>query len=1274
MFHTPHIPMDDAHLANYAANAARELTPAGRYPVRRMRRAVHSQLQFLGRTYRSLLAWSADRADLPTAVEWLLDNYYLAVQEGRDGLRALQGVRTLRGVKRGASLLEECVRGMLWAAPDLEQGRLSCYLEAFQTVQPLTERELSLLPAVLSGALVEQLAHLCQDQESLRRGEGDPKDFAVVVTALRALRSVQWGPVLEGASQVERILRQDPSGDYPHMDERTRRRYRQQVCRLAKKHRREEVQTAQAALDLAQQGEEGQRHIGWYLYRQPLGKTPFRLEDWTYGAAVTGLTVGLGLVVWRLSGAWWVAVLLLLPLSDLTKQVLDRGLVRLVPPRPVHQMELKEGIPVEGRTLCVVVALLTGADSGPDLAARLERCRRANRDAGEELRFGLLVDLPDSDTPMGEEGQQWLDSAQRAVDGLNRRYGGGFYLLFRRPWYSARDGRYMGWERKRGALIELVRLLKGRPSGVEVAAGERSGLRGVQYIITLDADTNLNVGTARELVGAMLHPLNRPILDRERRVVTAGHALLQPRMAVDLGAANRSLFAQIFGGAGGVDPYGSTVSDVYHDLFDQGTYTGKGIFQVDAFFTCLDRRFPEHTILSHDLLEGSYLRAGFLGEVELTDGFPSQVYGYFARLHRWIRGDWQLLPWLFGRTPDGMDGWERTPLSPLARWKLGDNLRRSLSPVATLIALVLGLCLPGTACAWAGGVAVVSMASELLLSGAELVVRRTEGAHRRYHAAVIAGAAGAILRLALSLLFLPYHAYVAASAICTALWRMGVSKRNLLAWVTAAQTERGRGGLWFTVRTGWPSMAVGLAVLVFARLRIGRLVGLCWLLAPVAAWAISRPAAQRKELTQTDRTFLLHQAALMWGYFAAFLRPEDHFLPPDNWQEQPDVGPVKRTSPTNIGMALLSVMAAVDLELLPREQGVELLGHMLETVEKLEKWRGHLYNWYDTATLLPLYPRYVSTVDSGNLRGSLIALREGLRQWGEDRLASRAERLSDAMDCASLYDPARQLFSIGYEVERDRLTDGWYDLMASEARQTSYIAVARGEVPPRHWRRLGRMLLGDNDYSGMASWTGTMFEYFMPNLLMPCEPNSFFDETLAFCVYAQRRRGARTQTPWGISESGFYVFDPGGHYQYKAHGVQALGLKRGLDAELVVAPYATFLALLLTPRSALSNLRRLRDMGLEGRFGLYEAVDYTPSRLTGGERYQVVRSYMAHHLGMSLVAVDDVLCDHIMQARFMRDSDMAAFRELLQERMPVGAPLMRQGRREPPERPRPPRV
>ena len=1256
---------DDKHLAQLGENTAKTLERGGSISGRRVWRGLLRDLAALRECRARISIWANGKTELPQGAEWLLDNWYLAQREGQEAaldFRRAGPLPALR-VDSGTPLVLELARTMAWAG-EVTVPRLALFLGYAQAARPLTERELSLFIPALKVALAERLLSLCYALERHLKGKvgGEEsvrlaKGMEEVFSALRNLTGANLGRLLEESSPVEQLLRQDPTGEYDKMDEATRARYRDRTCRLARKHAMGEVETARRVLELAQAE---QVHIGVFLFRRPLGEEEGKPTGALYVAAILLPTLFLVLLSGFLLDTPAVAILLLLPVSDLVKNCLDFCVVRVVHPRPVCKMELKEGVPPEGRTLCVIASLLTGEGSGASLAALLERYRLANRDAGEQLIFGLLVDLPDSGKPMGSRERALVERARSAVAALNQKYGGGFYLLFRPPVFHSRDERYMGWERKRGALLELTRLLKGRECGMKVEVGDRTGLRDIRYVITLDSDTNLNVGTARALIGAMLHPLNRPVVDGRRRVVTDGYGLLQPRVGVELGAANRSQFSRIFAGQGGVDPYGGACSDVYHDLFDQGTFTGKGIFDVDAFFRCLDGRLPQNKILSHDLLEGSYLHAGLLGEVELTDGYPYKAAGYFSRMHRWVRGDWQLLPWLGRHVPGEGGGREENPIPSMAKWKIFDNLRRSLSPVFTLLALLLGMCFSGGAFALAAAAAILSAASNLLLSGADLAFRRGAGLRVRYHSTIIAGFGGVILQTLVQLLFLPYQAWVCASAILVALWRSYVSRRGLLAWVTAAEAERKLGdGIWANYRKQLPAVAVGLFAALFSILPAGAAVGLVWVLSPVFSWAMSRPIEETRSVTAQDRAFLLHEGALIWRYFADFLRPEDHWLPPDNWQEQPDRGLARRTSPTNIGMALLCVLAAVDLDYVPKEKGIALLSHMLDTLEALPKWQGHLYNWYDTSSAQPMHPRYVSTVDGGNLCAALIALREGLYEWGETALARRAEALSGGMNFAQLYDGERKLFYIGYDVEREGYTQGWYDLMASEARQTSYLAVALGQVEPRHWRRLGRMLARDNDYSGMASWTGTMFEYFMPNLLLPCERNSLMYESLAFCLYAQRRRVAREGIPWGISESGFYAFDPAMNYQYKAHGVQKLGLKRGLDADLVVAPYASFLALLIAPGSASRNLKSLRNMGLEGKYGLYEAADFTTSRLVSGGKWEMVRSYMAHHLGMSLVAIDNALRDNVMQERFMRDCSMGAYRELLQEKVPVGAPITR---------------
>ncbi len=1235
---------------------------------RGMAGALRRALKRIEKTRLKLSAREWER--LPVAVEWLLDNAYLAQREGKTAEQELKRGKRLTWTGK-ETRLEALTAALAQAAPKAGVEELAAYLAGVQETRPLTEEELSLFVPALRGALCLRLAEYCGALEEQSEAPGLAEAMEGIFTGLRTLSTANLGPLLETSSPVEQTLLRDPAGLYGQMDEATRSRYRRQVCLLARKHNMTEVEAAHKALTLAERGDREERHIGWFLFRRPLGETEKGPSGALYVACILLPTLSLALWQGFQAESWALFFLLLLPASDLMKNLVDFCATRLVRPRGVPRMALKEGLPPEGRTLCVIAGLLTDEHSGDSYAALLERYRLANRDCGSELRFGLLADLPDREAPMGAKERRWVKRAKEAIDALNEKYDGGFYLFFRQPAFQRRDERYVGWERKRGALLELIRLLRGRPTALRIRSGDSRALAETKYVITLDSDTALNVGTARELVGAMLHPLNRPVVDKKRRVVTEGYGLLQPRVGVDLRSANRSQFSRIFAGQGGIDPYGGACSDVYHDLFDRGTYTGKGIFDVEAFAQCLDGRFPLERVLSHDLLEGAYLHAGLLEDVELTDGYPYRVTGYYSRLHRWVRGDWQLLPWLGRRVRDEAGRLEENPIASVDKWKLFDNLRRSLSPVATLLALLLGMCLSAPAFGSAAALAVVSAWSNLLLSGAELAFRGGTGLRRRYHSTIIAGYGGMLLQTLVQLLFLPYHAWICASAICTALWRSFVSHRKMLEWVTAADAERKKTGLRSDFRAQWPAVAVGAFAIVFARFPAGAAIGLVWAASPIFAWALSRPVREGKSAPAEDRPFLLHQAGLIWSYFQDWLRPEDHWLPPDNIQEKPWLGPARRTSPTNIGMALLSCVAAADLELTGRSEAVELIAHMLDTVETLEKWQGHLYNWYDTSDCTPLQPRYVSTVDSGNLRGCLIALREALYEWGEGTLARRAEALSDAMALTPLYDRERKLFTIGYDAERGEFTSGWYDLMASEARLASYLAIALGEVPPRHWRRLGRGLVGDNDYCGMASWTGTMFEYFMPNLLLPCEQGSLMYESLSFCIYAQKRRGDKTKAPWGISESGFYAFDPGMAYQYKAHGVQSLGLKRGLDRELVVAPYASFLALLLAPASAGRNLRRLRDMGLEGTYGLYEAVDLTPGRLQEGERWAVVRSFMSHHLGMSLVAIDNTLRENVMQERFLRDCSMGAFRELLQEKVPVGAPVMRPDNAWAMERPKP---
>ena len=1187
----------------------------------------------------------------PKGADWLLDNLHLLrqVQQGVTlAFRAQKSLPALCAPKQ-CLRVQQLAEGMLRDVDTLEVPTLLAYLTGIQAVCVLQEEELNVLLCALQLTLLKQVAEGSRTlAEGLKQGSVSQEANEALINAigrLHQLENLDLGEALERQCATDRVLRQDAI--YPRMDSASRSRYRQRVYVLAKKRSQTREDTAQQAMDTAQAE---QQDLGSVLFRQtrPAG------GGW-YVAAILfpALLLSLWISFWL--DSWWGGVLLFLPLTESLKNGIDFVVTKVVPPRCLFRLELKAGIPAEGKTLCVIATLLTGAESGQELAQKLERYRLANRQAGENLRFGLLADLPDSGKPMGAEQRQWVANAKAAINTLNERYNGGFFLFFRSPTYLASDGRYMGWERKRGALLELARFLRSVPSGLQLLAGDRDALRGTKFILTLDSDTTLNSNAAKRMIGTMLHPMNRPRIDPKRKVVTQGYGILQPRTAVHLSDSGKTRFARILAGQGGTDPYGCLSSAVYHDLFNRGSFTGKGLLDVEAFHTCLEKRFPDNWVLSHDLLEGAYLHAGFLSDVELTDGFPTRCSSYYKRLHRWVRGDWQAAPWLFHTVKTATGETEPNPLPLLDRWKLFDNLRRSLVPAFLTAALLVGVCCSSAMCLAGGIVALVAILSSVLLGGVEALCGRGV-IRRRFHSVLVAGFAGTVVRTAVEFLLLPVQAWVCLTAVCTALWRMLVSKEKLLEWVTAAQSEHSAQTVpW---RLILPEAAAGVIAIGWQTIRLGSVLGLLWLFSPLLIAWLDRPVSQRPTVRARDQGFLLHEAEHIWRYFAEHLTAERHYLPPDNLQQFPTYEVADRTSPTNIGMALLSCLAAWELGLAEEEQVAPLLGHMLDSIQKLPKWRGHLYNWYHVKTAQPLAPIFVSTVDSGNLCACLIALSQGLREKGCPELAEQAQALADAMKFRPLYDDQQKLFYIGYDCEQQAFTPGRYDLMASEARLASYVAVARGDVPVEHWASLNRSLVGRRQYCGMVSWTGTMFEYFMPQLLLPAPVGSLLYETLCFAVCAQMDWGAARGIPWGVSESAYAVLDGGDHYRYKAHGIPALAMKREVQTDRVIAPYAAWLALSLVPRAVVRDLKQLRNLGAAGRYGLFEAVDFTPERCPTPRQGTPVQSWMAHHLGMSLIAICNALTDQTLIRYFMAEPAMGAYRELLEEKIPVAAPVL----------------
>jgi cyclic beta-1,2-glucan synthetase len=1158
-----------------------------------------------------------------------------------------------------------------------------------------------------------------------QRQATDQASMGNTFSSLRLCAILDWSRFVERVSQVEQILRRDPTGDYTRMDFQSRDCYRHAVEELADSTGEAQVRVSLRAVESARAAaardpKDPGAHVGYHLvgsgragleidvaYHPPLAqrlrRLVFRRATRAYLGSIALLT-GLGSLAAvagvRASGAPELSalafMLALIPASELAVLLVQRVVALLVPPRRLPRLDLESGVPESARTMVVVPTLLGSLAGVEHLLEHLEVQALGNLDP--HIHFAILSDFRDAPAAEIATDEALLLAACSGIEELNRRHASDRFFLFHRARrWNPGEGVFMGWERKRGKLEEFNRLLRGASdTSFTVQLGNLELLPGVRYVLTLDTDSRLPRSVARSLIGIISHPLNRPVFDPAVGRVTQGYGILQPRISVTHSSAAGSLFARVYAGHTGVDPYTTAVSDTYQDLFDEGVFTGKGLYDVDAFRAAVDGRVPENALLSHDLFEGLHARTGLVTDLELVDDYPANLLAHSRRQHRWVRGDWQILAWLLPIVPTGK-GFARNSLPWIGKWKILDNLRRSLvAPALVALFAAAWTCLPGEPLAWTiGGLLVVGFPLLTALLGLLLRFRArfpAQGPARVYVRGAMEDLGAASAQAFLMLVFLPYHAWEMLDAIARTLVRLVITQRRLLDWETAAAQVARTAGL---SQSGLRSFYLAMAASPLAALILGALVAsvrpgalglalpflVLWAAAPVFAFVLSQPVRGRtRELGASDREFLLAVARRSWRYFETLACAEDHGLPPDNLQEEPRVV-AHRTSPTNIGMGLLSALAAHDLGFLESAALLERLELTLGTLEGLEHHEGHLLNWYDTRSLAPLHPRYVSTVDSGNLACSLLALAQGCRQLAAtdaglaarlQQLARRATALADGMDFRFLYDRERQLFAIGYRLADatgpGRLDVSSFDLLASEARLASFFAIAKGDVPQSHWFHLGRLVVSVEGVPTLVSWSATMFEYLMPNLLMRTYPGTLLDQTCRMVLRRQIRYAKERGVPWGISESAYNLVDRLGNQQYKAFGVPGLGLKRGLADELVVAPYATALGALVDPLAALSNLRRLQARGAEGELGFYDAIDFTPRKPAENAAASaaepaagagvVVKSYFAHHQGMSLVAIANVLLDDRMVERFHADRRVQATELVLQERIPRQAPII----------------
>jgi len=1268
-----------------------------------------------------------------------------------------------------------------------------------------------------------------------------------VITSMRLISWFDWAEFVESVSQVDEVLRS--SGSFGQMDFATRDKHRHAVEELARASGLSEIEVARRAVAMSTERstagdtvDDGRIRLlgpGYYLIsdgRQLFERSLHARVSWgrrllrAYAGSLFGYLASLALVTALLlavpillavaGSAGWLgllalACLALIPASDVSVALVNRVVTDLFGPTALPRLELKDGVPPSMRTLVVVPTLLTSVGNVHEQVNRLEVHYLGNTEG--DVRFALLTDWLDAESESRPGDDELLSTAVAEIDRLNARHGvlpdGGarFLLLHRRRRWNAVDGRWMGWERKRGKLHELNALLRGSTTTDYVTSERAASIPPVdiRYVITLDADTQLSRGAVARLVGTIAHPLNRATLDPLSGRVVHGYAIVQPRITPTLPADHEaSLFQRTFSGSAGVDPYASAVSDVYQDLYGEGSYTGKGIYDLDAFEQAMTGRVPDNTMLSHDLFEGTFARAGLATDIELFDDFPSHYLVSAARKHRWARGDWQLLPWILGRARASTgERLQRAPMPGLARWKMLDNLRRSLSAPLALATLVAAWTMPSSSAGvWTGFILATLVIPAAFPVMAGLIPRRRGISKRSHLRDVVSDVSIGAAQVALGVTFLGHQATLMTDAILRTLGRLWFTRRNLLEWTTASQSKTSadlRLSQFYRQMAGAVVIAVGVGatVVVVNTAAIPLAAGFValWLVAPTIAWWVSLPPkeAAGEQLSVADAAVLRLTARRTWRFFETFVGPEHHALPPDNFQEEPVPVVANRTSPTNIGMYLLTVVAARDFGWIGELEMVERLDATLTTVEGLQRFNGHLYNWYDTHDLRPLEPTYVSSVDSGNLCAALLVVSNACRaaldrpldaaaalsgiddaiqlsrtaaastadhgrtltlgqqhlaealapftppgvtpatpaEWSRhltelaahtntladvasvliserggsqgtelvtwaqaarltaashvrdlalldpaepfltiselaglhpggaespvgllarrlQALVDRTQQLFTETDFGFLFDPTRKLFSIGFRVREGMLDPSYYDLLASEARLASFLAIAKGEVPAEHWFRLGRALTPVGRGSALISWSGSMFEYLMPALVMRAPSRSLLDQTCRLIVARQISYAAERSVPWGISESGLNARDLEQTYQYSSFGVPGLGLKRGLSQDVVIAPYATALAAMIQPEAAVRNFARLDAAGATGQYGYREALDYTPRRLPAGASVAIVNSYMARHQGMALVAISNVLNNQAMVERFHAEPIVQATELLLQERLP----------------------
>lgn len=1140
------------------------------------------------------------------------------------------------------------------------------------------------------------------------------------ITSIKTLSRINFTDIFEQINQVENILKQDPANVYEKMDYKTKAHYRNKIKEISKKTKISEIYIAKKCLELAQKNKKEEidfkeAHIGYYLIAE--GETELlnilqnkrkrrltnnqKMNRYSLGNTIITfiITIGTILEIEKQIHNWGFAILagilVYIPIETLVIQVMQYVLGKTVKSKIIPKLDYQNGIPKEEATFVVIPTILKSKEKVQELMDKLEIYYLANK--SENLYFALLGDASCSKQEIETFDKEVQEEGIRLIKKLNEKYPDEnfpkFHFITRKRIWNEKEESYLGWERKRGLLNQFNEYLLGHiktPFQINSLEEVKEKIPAIKYIITLDADTELSLNAGLELIGAMSHILNLPILNEEKNKVISGYGIMQPRVGISLEAAKKTKFTRIYAGTGGTDPYANAISDIYQDNFEEGVFTGKGIYNLSVFSEVLKGKIPENTVLSHDLLEGSYLRCGLITDVMLMDGYPSSYQSFKTRLHRWIRGDWQIIRWLKGNILDEQGNKRKNSLGHIDKYKIRNNLVRSIQE--PLILILIGYCLLlniffSLKIGYLMTIIFLCLLAPMIIQILDKIIYRKEGeTYQKTFTKQISRIKAGIISGLISIGTLPDKAYMSLNAIIKTIYRMKVSKKHLLEWTTAEEAEKSAKN---DLKSYYISMIANVILGILAlitiiyiqgtieRIFIG-ILGIWWLITPSISWYISKPEKTKtaiEKMTSQEKEYILEVGKRTWQYFKDNLNEKGNYLPPDNYQENRNDKVAYRTSPTNIGLGMLSVVSSYDLGYENLENTINLLEKMLETIEKLPKWRGHLYNWYQTETLQPLTPRYISTVDSGNFIGYLYVIKQFLEdvhknsieivedgeteKQKEEKIADKTNNMLrivnniiDQTNFSFLYHPEKRIFSIGFNVEDNELTPSYYDLLASEARQASYIAIAKKDVPSKHWFNLSRTLTTLNRYKGLISWSGTAFEYLMPTINMPQEEGSLLDESMKFAIMSQREYAKRLHIPWGISEAAFSLKDLNNNYQYKAFGIPWLGVKRGLADELVVSSYGSILAINELPKEVIKNLKELEKLGMYDKYGFYESIDYTPNKMQTGKDYEVVKTYMAHHQGLILNSINNLFNTNLLQTRFMKNPEIKAVDILLQERMP----------------------